>query len=67
MDLQVMEKNIHTLAQALTDFSTIIFHLHVIALLVINVTKTPRSSPAANRIYRGLEVLAGLLTPLAKR
>jgi len=62
-----MEKHLHTLAQALTDFSTIIFHLHVIALFVINVTKTPRSNSVANHIYRGLEVLAGLLTPLAKR
>jgi hypothetical protein len=62
-----METHFHLFAQSLQDFSTIVVHLHVIALLIINVTKTPKSGVAANRIYRTLEMLAGLLTPLAKR
>lgn len=62
-----MEKHIHEFAQGLQDFSTIIIHLHVIALLIINVTKTPTANTAVERVYRGLEMLAGLLTPLAKR
>lgn len=62
-----MEKQLHTIAQGLQDFSTIIVHLHVIALLIINVTKTPKSDVVANRVYRALEMMAGLLTPLAKR
>ena len=62
-----MEKHIHQFAQELSDFSTIVFHLHVFALLIINVTKTPNPNSALNRIYRALEMLAGLLTPLAKR
>ena len=62
-----MEKHIHEFAQQLQDFSTIILHLHVLALLIINITKTPQSDATANKIYRGLEMLAGLLTPLAKR
>jgi hypothetical protein len=67
MGLLKMEKHIHEFAQGLSDFSTIIFHLHVFALVVINLTKTPHTSATVNRIYRGLEMLAGLLTPLAKR
>ena len=62
-----MEKQLHTIAQSLQDFSTIIVHLHVIALLIINVTKTPKSDVVVNRVYRALEMMAGLLTPLAKR
>jgi len=57
----------HKTAQALQDFSTIIFYLHVLALLVINTTKTPRSNIVMFKVYKMLEILAGLLTPLAKR
>ena len=67
MDVLTMSKQLHLFAQSLQDFSTILVHLHVIALLIINVTKTPKSDGAANRIYRALEMAAGLLTPLAKR
>lgn len=63
----MIEKHLHLFAQSLQDFSTIIVHLHIIALFIINVTKTPKSNAMANQIYRALEVLAGLLTPLAKR
>jgi hypothetical protein len=62
-----MEKQLHELAQGVQDFSTIIVHLHIVALFIINVTKTPQSNAIANRVYRALEMLAGLLTPLAKR
>jgi hypothetical protein len=59
--------SVHKTAQALQDFSTIIFYLHVLALLVINTTKTPKSNFMISKIYKMLEILAGLLTPLAKR
>jgi hypothetical protein len=62
-----MEKHIHEFAQELQDFSTIIVHLHIFALLIINITKTPAGNTRINRVYRGLEMMAGLLTPLAKR
>lgn len=67
MGILNMEKPIHEFAQALQDFSTIIVHLHVLALFIINITKTPQSNATLNRVYRGLEMMAGLLTPLAKR
>lgn len=62
-----MEKYIHQFAQVLQDVSTIIFHIHIIALMAINFTKTPAANTVLGRAYRGLEMLAGLLTPLAKR
>lgn len=67
MDILTMEKHIHEFAQGLEDFSTIILHLHGLALVVINITKTPDSNKALKNVYRGLEMIAGLLTPLAKR
>ena len=63
----MMEKTVHTVAQVVQDVTTIVVHLHVFALFVINITKTPKSSPVVRQIYRGLELFAGLLTPLAKR
>jgi hypothetical protein len=62
-----MEKHIHDFAQGLEDFSTIVFHLHVAALVIINVTKSPQANSILWRTYRCLEMLAGLLTPLSKR
>jgi hypothetical protein len=62
-----LSKRIHWLAQILTDLSAITLHLHFLALLIINTTRTPKTSTALNRTYKMLEVLAGLMTPLAKR
>lgn len=59
--------SVHKTAQAIEDFSTIVFYLHILALLVINTTKTPKSSIMMSKAYKMLEILAGLLTPLAKR
>jgi hypothetical protein len=59
--------SIHNTAQVLQDFSTIICYLHVLALLIINTTKTPKSNFMMSKAYKMLEILAGLLTPLAKR
>ncbi len=48
--------------------------LHVLALLIINLTKSPTGSFSSGerytftrRFYRLIEFLAGLITPLAKK
>ena len=53
---------IKTLIEVLID-------LHFLAMLVVNTTKSPESRKASpvNIIYRIIEILAGLVTPLAKR
>ena len=58
----------------LKDFLDVLVNLHVIALFIINVTRSPgkefsvsNSYTSANRLYRLLEFLAGLITPLAKK
>lgn len=54
--------NIKTLVEVLID-------LHLLAMLIVNTTKSPESRKVApvNFAYRLIEILAGLVTPLAKR
>lgn len=47
---------------------------HATAVLIVNLTPTPKDDAAAGaagvmirKAYRGLEILAGLVLPLAKR
>ena len=58
----------------LSSIMEIILNLHLIAILIVNVTKTPKDEVSAlgsytsvNRLYRIIEFLAGLITPLAKK
>ncbi len=66
--------SIHSVSQALGDLTQVAVDLHVLAILVINLTKTPQVKlkdgvryTALSRIYRTIELIAGLITPLAKR
>lgn len=40
---------------------------HATATLVVNLTPTPRDDQALAQFYRALEILAGIITPMAKR
>ena len=48
--------------------------IHAVALLIVNLTPTPRDNEAAGaagavipKLYQALEVLAGIVLPMAKR
>ena len=52
----------------------IFLNLHVLALCIVNLTKTPKRAltefggyTSTRRFYRVIELFAGLITPLAKR
>ena len=67
-------EHIHNFSKALAEIVEIIMNLHLLALLIINVTKTPRDVfsektgyTSVKRLYRIIEFLAGLITPLAKK
>jgi hypothetical protein len=69
-----MTLSIHQLSQAVGDIVQIILDLHVLALLIVNFTETPRRTLAdsqrytfVKRLYRFIELLAGFITPLAKK
>jgi hypothetical protein len=66
--------SIHSVSQALGDLTQIAVDLHVLAILIINLTRTPQEKAkggvgytALSRVYRVIELIAGLVTPLAKR
>lgn len=69
-----MPISLHQLSQAVGDIVQIILDLHVLALLIVNFTETPRRTLVdsqrytfVKRLYRFIELLAGFITPLAKR
>ena len=69
-----MNDTFHEFARYLADLTEILVNMHIIALLIINVTESPRRAlgnvegyTKLKKMYRLIEVLAGLVTPLAKR
>lgn len=50
-------------------FLEVLIDLHLVAMIIVNTTKSPESpkSTSINFSYRLIEILAGLVTPLAKR
>jgi hypothetical protein len=60
----------HDLAQFIKDLTDIVIALHALAIVIVNITPTPKTTTApnpVNKAYRFIEMLAGLITPLAKR
>jgi hypothetical protein len=56
------------------DYVALIVAIHGIAVVIVNLTPTPKDNEALStarklgvRSYRALEILAGIITPLAKR
>jgi len=45
----------------------ILFAIHALALAIVNLTPTPKDDAAVAKYYRVLEILAGIVTRLAKR
>lgn len=52
---------------SLSQFIEIILALHGAAVLIVNLTDTPKDDDLVARFYRGIELFAGLFTPLVKR
>lgn len=51
----------------LRDLVQALLSAHALALLIVNLTPTPRDNVAVARLYRALEMVAGLWSPMAKR
>jgi hypothetical protein len=56
------------------DYVALAVAVHGVAVVVVNLTPTPKDDEAldtyrrlAVKSYRALEILAGIITPLAKR
>jgi len=46
---------------------TVLFAIHALALAIVNLTPTPKDDAAVAKLYRVLEILAGIITRLAKK
>jgi hypothetical protein len=51
----------------LSDLIEIVLALHGAAILIVNLTDTPKDDSLVARFYRGVELFAGIFTPLVKR
>jgi hypothetical protein len=45
----------------------VLFAIHALALAIVNLTPTPKDDAAVAKFYRVLEILAGIVTRLAKK
>jgi hypothetical protein len=45
----------------------ILIAVHAVALLIVNLTPTPKDDEIVAKYYRVIEFLAGIVTKLAKR
>lgn len=58
----------------LSEYVSLFVAIHTAALIIVNLTPTPKDNEAlgnagrlAVQLYRALEIIAGIVTPLAKR
>lgn len=57
-----------------SDYVALAVAIHGVAVVVVNLTPTPKDNQALNdytrlivKLYRAIEILAGIISPLAKR
>ena len=58
----------------LPEFVALLVAIHGVAVVVVNLTPTPKDDAALDtitrmgvKVYRAIEILAGVITPLVKR
>ena len=51
----------------LAEYVALVVAIHTLALAVVNLTPTPKDDEILAKVYRVIEILAGLIGPLAKR
>lgn len=49
------------------EIAGVLAAVHVLALAVVNVTPTPKDDEFYAKLYKVIEVLAGIVTKLAKK
>lgn len=58
----------------ISDYIALAVAIHGVALVIVNMTPTPKDNEAlsnyrrlAVKVYRAIEVLAGIVSPMVKR
>jgi hypothetical protein len=69
-----METDFYSFVSKIGKVLEVLMDLHVLALLIINVTRSPSHGFSGSQrytflrhLYRLIELFAGLITPLAKK
>jgi hypothetical protein len=62
------------MSSSIAEYVAVAVGVHAAAVAVVNVTPTPKDNEAlgnytrmAVKLYRAIEILAGVITPLVKR
>jgi len=58
---------INHLTENWTEIVGVLAALHMLALAIVNVTPTPKDDELYGKVYKVIEVLAGIITKLAKK
>ena len=58
---------INHLSEYWAEIAGILAALHVLALAIVNATPTPRDDELYGKLYKVIEVIAGIITKTAKR
>ena len=58
---------IHYLSENWAEVAGIFAAVHVLALAIINATPTPRDDEIYGKLYKVVEVIAGIVTKTAKK
>lgn len=55
------------LTQNWTELVGVAAAVHVLALAIVNLTPTPKDDAVYGKVYKALELLAGIVTKLVKK
>ena len=58
---------IQHLSENWTEIVGVLAALHVLALAIVNVTPTPKDDELYGKLYKVIEVIAGIITKVAKK
>jgi hypothetical protein len=58
---------VHYLSENWTEVAGILAALHLLALAVVNATPTPKDDEIYGKLYKVIEVIAGIVTRTAKK
>lgn len=58
---------IHYLSENWSEVAGILAAVHVLALAIVNATPTPRDDEIYGKLYKVVEVIAGIVTKTAKK
>lgn len=56
-----------TITSHWTEILAAIAAIHTGALIIVNITKTPKDDEALSFVYRIIEIIAGVVTKLVKK